>query len=91
MSRSENSISTYVYCIMIDVYGVTTSYHFCYIISVEETDVEGDAGNIMKEVYIQPVEPLEFHTGYRLASEDPAIFSDATSAHSYSQTNPQHQ
>ena len=28
----------------------------------------------MKEVYVQPVEPLD--AGYRLASEDPAIFSD---------------
>ena len=76
MSQSENSVLTYVHCVVIDVYGITTGYHFCYIISVKETDVEDDAGNIMKEVYIQPIEPLEFHAGYRLASEDPAIFSD---------------
>ena len=61
---------------MINVYGVMTGYHFCCIISVKETDVEDDTGNIMKEVYVQPVEPLEFHAEYRLASEDPAIFSD---------------
>ena len=61
---------------MINAYSVVTDYHFCCIISVEETDVEDDAGNIMKEVYVQPVEPLVFHAGYRLASEDPAIFFD---------------
>ena len=38
--------------------------------------MEDEAGNIIKEVYVQPVAPLEFHAGYRLASEDPAIFSD---------------
>ena len=74
VSQLKNNVSTYVYCVTIDVYGITTGYRFCYIISVKETDVEDDAGNIMKEVYVQPVEPLEFHAGYRLASEDPAIF-----------------
>ena len=69
MSLLENSISTYAY-------GIMTGYRFCYIISVEETDVEDDTGNVLKEVYIQPIEPLEFQAGYRLASEDPAIFSD---------------
>ena len=49
---------------------------FILSLSVEETDVEDDAGKILKEVYVQPVAPLEFHAGYRLASEDPAIFSD---------------
>ena len=49
---------------------------FDFSLSVEETDVEDDAGEVLKEVYIQPVVPLEFHAGYRLASEDPAIFSD---------------
>ena len=41
---------------------------------MEETDVEDDAKEVLKEVYVQPVAPLEFHAGYRLASEDPAIF-----------------
>ena len=50
-----------------------TGYHY---FSAEEADVEDEAGNIIKEVYVQPVAPLEFHAGYRLASEDPAIFSD---------------
>ena len=49
---------------------------FILSLSVEETDVEDNAGEILKEVYIQPVAPLEFHAGYRLVSEDPAIFSD---------------
>ena len=43
---------------------------------VEEADIEDDAGNVIKEVYVQPVVPLEFHTGYRLASAIPDIFSD---------------
>ena len=43
---------------------------------VEEADIEDDAGNVIEEVYVQPVAPLEFHTGYRLASEDPEMFSD---------------
>ena len=43
---------------------------------MEETDVEDDVGEVLKEVYVQPVAPLEFHAGYRLVSEDPAIFSD---------------
>ena len=43
---------------------------------VEEADIEDDAGNVIKEVYVQPVVPLEFHVGYRLGSEDPEIFSD---------------
>ena len=41
--------------------------------SVEEADVEDEAGNIIKEVYVQPAAPLEFHASYRLASEDPAM------------------
>ena len=53
-----------------------TDHRLNSFFSVEETDVEDDAGEILKEVYIQPVAPLEFHAGYRLASEDPAIFSD---------------
>ena len=49
---------------------------FKFSLSVEETDVEDNTGEVLKEVYVQPVAPLEFHAGYRLASEDPAIFSD---------------
>ena len=40
---------------------------------VEEADVEDDAGNVIKEVYVQPVAPLEFDAGCRLGSEDPEI------------------
>ena len=38
---------------------------------VEEADIEDDAGNVIKEVYVQPVVPLEFHARYRLGSDDP--------------------
>ena len=49
-------------------------YLLCFL--VEEADVEDDAGNGIKEVYVQPVAPLEFHARYRLGSEDPDIFSN---------------
>ena len=45
-------------------------------ILVEEADVEDDQGNITKELYVLQVAPLESHAGYRLETEDPAIFSD---------------
>ena len=44
-------------------------------ISVEEADVEDDQGNITKELYVLQVAPLESHAGYRLNTEDPAVFS----------------
>ena len=53
-----------------------TNLHLASFFPVEETDVEDATGEILKEVYVQPVAPLEFHAGYRLATEDPAIFSD---------------
>ena len=71
-------ISSDIYCITTDTYGIATNYHLNGLLFplVKETDVEDEAGEILKEVYVQPVAPLEFHAGYRLASEDPAIFSD---------------
>ena len=43
---------------------------------MEEADVEDDQGNITKELYVLQVAPLESHAGYRLETEDPAVFSD---------------
>ena len=52
---------------------ITVSVVLCL---VEEADIKDDARNVIKEVYVQPVVPLEFHARYRLASEDPEMFSD---------------
>ena len=43
---------------------------------VEEVDVEDEQGNITKELYVLQVAPLESHAGYRLETEDLAVFSD---------------
>ena len=43
---------------------------------MEEAGVEDEQGNITKELYVLQVAPLESHAGYRLETEDPAIFSD---------------
>ena len=43
---------------------------------MEEADVEDDQGNITKELYVLQAAPLESHAGYRLETEDPAVFSD---------------
>ena len=43
---------------------------------MEEADVEDDQRNITKELYVLQVAPLESHAGYRLETEDPAVFSD---------------
>ena len=64
---------TDVCCVTTDIY--VQLLHLLYF-SVEEADVEDEAVNIIKEVYVQPVAPVEFHVGYRLASEDLAIFSN---------------
>ena len=43
---------------------------------MEEADVEDDLGNITKELYVLQTAPLESHAGYRLETEDPAVYSD---------------
>ena len=53
-------------------------------ILVEEADVEDDQGNITKELYVVQVAPLESHAGYRLETEDPAVFSDGGDDDPYS-------
>ena len=43
---------------------------------VEEADIEDKQGNATKELYVLQVAPLGSHAGYRLGTEDPAVFSD---------------
>ena len=61
-----------------DGYVLTDYLSLTWIICilVEEADVEDDQGNITKELYVLQAAPLESHAGYRLETEDPAVFSD---------------
>ena len=53
------------------------SFYLVFLVFlVEEADVKDDQGNITKELYVLQAAPLESHAGYRLETEDPAVFSD---------------